>query len=185
MKVQFSLIVAVAIFITTSSAPAAEPPEPGPENAGLRARLVVVAHPLPASEGYDVLLEVLSVTNRPITLRAGWGHDQELGDVRDYIEASTGIETYPPIAPWIGQIVAPHRTAAQPELVLKAGEVLSVRWQTNGRRLKNRVSNPFEAQNPEFPLPGLYSVHATVPLITSLGPRNPRTPELGPTCYPW
>jgi hypothetical protein len=42
-----------------------------------------------------------------------------------------------------------------------------VRWQTEGRHLKNRVTNPSEVQNPEFPFPGLYSVHATVNVITT------------------
>jgi hypothetical protein len=51
--------------------------------------------------------------------------------------------------------------------VLKAGDVLSVRWQTEGRHLKNRVTNPNEVQNPEFPFPGLYSVHAIVDVIAS------------------
>ena len=145
----------------------ASTPEPGPENGGLRMRLVVVPNSAGGQEGYEVRLDVLNVTNRPVKLRAGWWQDQERGDVRDYIEASTSIETYPAIAPWMGQVMAAHRTAAQPETVLKAGAVLTLHWQTNGRHLKNRVSNPLEAQNPELLLPGLYSVHATVAIITS------------------
>ena len=166
MKTQISILVALIAFSTTAFVSAAEPPEPGPENGGLRMRLVVVPHVRAHFESYEVFLDVLNVTNRPITLRAGWSNDQEPGDVRDYLEASTSIETYPAIAPWMGQVRAAHRTVAQPETVLKAGEVLSLRWQTNGRHLKNRVTNPNEVQNPSFPLPGLYSVHATVAIIT-------------------
>ena len=60
-----------------------------------------------------------------------------------------------------------RRKSPQPEQVLEKGAVLSVRWQTQGRHLKNRVTNPNEVQNPEFPFPGLYSVHATLNVITS------------------
>ena len=167
MKTPFSLLVALIAFTTTPFAPAAELPEAGPQNGGLRLRLVVADSPPRTPLGYDVRLEVLNVTSRPITLRAGWWSDLEKGDVRDYLEASMSVETYPAIAPWMGQVMAAHRTAAQPETVLKAGEVLSLRWQTNGRHLKNRVTNPNEVQNPELLLPGLYSVHATVAIITS------------------
>jgi hypothetical protein len=51
--------------------------------------------------------------------------------------------------------------------LLLAGKVLSVRWRTQGRQLKNRVTDPNEVQNPTFPFPGLYSVHATLDVITS------------------
>jgi hypothetical protein len=33
--------------------------------------------------------------------------------------------------------------------------------------LKNRVTDPIEVQNPRFPFPGLYSVHATIDVITA------------------
>ena len=167
MNTQLSLLIALIAFSTTTFVSAAEPPEPGPENAGLRLRLVVADSPPRTPLGYGVRLEVLNMTNRPITLRAGWWSDLEKGDVRDYLEASMSVETYPAIAPWMGQLADGHRTAPQPEHVLKAGEVLSLHWQTKGRHLKNRVTNPNEVQDPEFLLPGLYSVHATVAIITS------------------
>jgi hypothetical protein len=53
-------------------------------------------------------------------------------------------------------------------VALPPGELLSREWQTEGRRLKNRVTNPNEVQNPEFPFPGLYSVHATVDVVTTV-----------------
>jgi hypothetical protein len=67
----------------------------------------------------------------------------------------------------MGGVTVGQRKSPQPEQVLKPGETLSVRWRTEGRHLKNRVTNPNEVQNPEFPFPGLYSVHATVHVITS------------------
>jgi hypothetical protein len=51
--------------------------------------------------------------------------------------------------------------------VLKAGEVLSIEWKSDGQRLKNRVTDPGMIQNPDFPLPGLYSVHARLEVVTA------------------
>src|SRR5205809_419914 len=82
-------------------------------------------------------------------------------------KAAAGIESGRPVAPWIGGVQQGRRTSPQPEHVLEPGEVLTVDWQTEGPRLKNRVTDPIEVQNPRFPFPGLYSVHATVDVITA------------------
>ena len=117
-------------------------------------------------------VDLLNTSERAITLRAGWRND-ETGDLRDYIDAATSIECVPAVRRWSGGVQVglrkslPPDQSQQPEQVIKAGELLSVRWQTEGRHLKNRVANPNEVQNPEFPFPGLYSVHATVNVITS------------------
>jgi hypothetical protein len=158
-----SLLGLLILFPTTAKAD--EAPEPGPEDGGLRLRLVVKPR-ADAKEGYDVRLEVLNVSDRPVTLRAGWRNDNEMGDLKGYLEAATSVECVPAVAPWIGGVQAPHRTLPQPEHVLKAGENLPVAWQTEGRRLKNRVTDPIEVQNPTFPLPGLYSVHSVVDVVT-------------------
>jgi|GEM_PF-1424703 len=145
------------------------PPEAGPENAGLRMRLTAAPRTEPGKDGYDVRVELINVSDRPVTLQAGWWDEGETADVRDYIESSIGIETSPAIQPWIGQVRAPNRKSPQPERVLKAGQILSLNWQTDKRRLKNRVTDPNSVQNPEFPTPGLYSVHAKVSIITPGG----------------
>lgn len=143
-------------------------PEPGPEDGGLRLRLVAVPRNDEGKEGYDVRVDLLNVSKRAIMLRAGWAHD-DAGGLKDYVEAATSIESVPAILRWRGEVLERQRTSPQPEQVLEAGMVLSVRWQTEGRRLKNRVTNPNDVQNPEFPFPGLYSVHATINVITSEG----------------
>jgi hypothetical protein len=125
-------------------------------------RLVVSPHAEGGKEGYDVRVDLLNTTKQDITLRAGWPYDTDKGDVKDYIEAATSIEAYPALAPWLGQVMAGHRTSPEPEHVLKAGKVLSVSWHADGRRLKNRVTDPLAVANPEFLFPGLYSVHATL-----------------------
>ena len=170
MKIRWLMVtILVAAGLKTAALAAAALPEPGPEAGGLQLRLVVAPRAAAGQEGYDVRVEVVNVTQRAITLRAGWWHETDTGDVKDYIEASTSIESYPAIAPWVGQVMAGHRKSPQPEQVLKAGETLSVRWQTNGRRLKNKVTDPNSVQNPEFAAPGLYSVHATVTILTGDG----------------
>jgi len=58
--------------------------------------------------------------------------------------------------------LAARRTSRQPEYALKASEVLSVSWHADGRHLKNKVTDPNSVQNPDFPFPGLYCVHATL-----------------------
>jgi len=159
---------------------AADPPplEPGPESDGLRLRLAVIPNPLETGqEGYDVRLELLNISDHDITLRANWRGQEDDGKLEDYLEASTSIETYPPIAPWIGQVQEGRRISPQPERVLKPGEVLSLRWQTRGPHLKNRVTDPNAVQNPRFPTPGLYSVHATIVLNTPKGPIRLRSNE--------
>ena len=117
-------------------------------------------------EGYEVRVDLLNTSERAITLRAGWRND-DAGDLKDYIDAATSIECVPPVRRWMGGVIVGRRKSPQPEQVLEKGAVLSVRWQTQGRHLKNRVTNPNEVQNPEFPFPGLYSVHATLNVITS------------------
>ena len=87
----------------------------------------------------------------------------------DYLEAAANIECVPAIAPWMGGVAQGQRMSPQPQHSLKAGETLTVRWQSEGRKLKNRVTNPNEVQNPTFPFAGLYSVHATIDVITGEG----------------
>jgi hypothetical protein len=142
------------------------PGPPGPEEGGLRLRLVVAPRTDAGKEGFNVRVDLLNISERAITLRAGWEND-DAGDVKDYLDAATSIECVPEVRRWIGGVRVGHRQSPQPEQVVKPGAVLSVRWQTEGRHLKNRVTNPNEVQNPEFPFPGLYSVHASLNVITS------------------
>jgi hypothetical protein len=144
---------------------AESPPEPGPESGGLRMRLVVTPRSEIGKDGYDVRLDLINVSGDAIILRADWGGLRGSdGDLQAFVEAATSIETWPVIAPWIGQVAVGTPKSPEPEQVLPAGETLTLKWQTDGRRLKNKVSDPNAVQNPEFPTPGLYSVHATLVL---------------------
>jgi hypothetical protein len=137
-------------------------PEPGAENIGLRLRLVIRPSVEAGKEGFDVRIEVLNVSKEDVTLRAAWMYENDNGDLQEYLAAATSIESYPAFEPWIGQIQGGERKSSQPEYGLKAGSALSISWHTQGRRLKNRVTDPNRVQNPEFAMPGLYSVHASL-----------------------
>ena len=90
-----------ALFALVSlAATAFAQPEAGPENGGLRLRLVVVTSPATGMGGYDVRVALLNATKQEVRLRAGW---TDKGDIADYIEAFTSIETFPAIAPLVGQ----------------------------------------------------------------------------------
>ena len=93
-------------------------PEPGPEDGGLRLRLAVAPRAEAGKEGYDVRLDLLNQSRRPITLRAGWRHEHDAGDVKAYMEAATNIECVPEVAPWVGAVQQGRRVSPQPEQAL-------------------------------------------------------------------
>ena len=159
-----TLLILVTLHVR--AADNAAQPEPGPEDGGLRMRLEVAPRTDTVKEGYDVRVDLLNTSERSITLRAGWTRD-DAGDVKDYIDAATSIECFPAVLRWMGGVPEGRRQTPQPEEVLKPGAVLSVRWQTEGWHLKNRVTNANEVQNPEFPFPGLYSVHGTLHIVAN------------------
>lgn len=159
------LIVSIAFL---SAVTADDDPQPGPEDGGLRLRLVVAPSEAVDSPGYDVRIDVLNTSDRPIVLQSAWAHE-DAGDVSAYLEAATSIESVPAFAPWMGGVQEGMRKSPQPQQTLKPAETLSVKWQTNGRNLKNRVTNPIFVQNPTLLFAGLYAVHATLDLPTSTG----------------
>jgi hypothetical protein len=139
-----------------------EQPEPGPEAGGLRLRLQVIPSPESGNEGYDVQVDLISVSQKPIPLRMDSWPPLHEGSFKDYLEAAVSIESNPAIEPWLGQVGAAPEGTTPAEYTLKPGETLSLKWHTTGRHLKNNVSNPLKVQNPEFAENGLYSVHASL-----------------------
>lgn len=153
---------------------AAEPvlPEPGPENGGMRMRLVVRNGNEGDKSRHEVRVDLLNVSPQALKLQADWLYETDTGNLKDYLEAAASIESYPPTAPWVGQIMGGRRTSPQPEHALEPGEVLTLKWHTAGNFLKNRVSNKLDVQNPEFAFPGMYAVHATL-LVPVAGKKVP------------
>ncbi|HEY1380126.1 MAG TPA: hypothetical protein VGF55_25205 [Gemmataceae bacterium] len=170
MKSRLPVLILVSLLSgVPGGATAADSPEPGPEDGGLRLRLVVTPRADGAKDGYDVRLELVNASGKAVAVRANWPDDRGTGGVGNYLEAAASIETVPPIAPWVGGVGRGRRTSPQQEHVLKPGETLTVGWRTDGPYLKNHVTDPHEAQNPRFPVPGLYAVHATVNVATDAG----------------
>ena len=146
----------------------AEPalPEPGPESGGLRLRLLVTTHPEGEKEGYEVQVDLINFTAESISLRPNhWRSGRNEVGIKADLEAAVSIESYPAIEPWLGQVGS--RTEEPPEYTLKPREIVSLKWRTTGRHLKNHVSNPLEVQKPEFTEAGLYSVHASIVLTVA------------------
>jgi hypothetical protein len=94
-----------------------------------------------------------------------------------YVEAALSIESYPAFELCRAQVLGPREGVAEPEYMLKAGKVLSVKWHATGRRLKNTVSHPLEVQNPNFTENGLYSVHGTITVAVAGRPVRLRSNE--------
>ncbi len=173
-----TLVVLPALVSLTAAT--SELPEPGPEAAGMRMRLAVTPHPESDKEGYDLQVDLISVSQEPTLLRANewrsWRHE---GSFQEFLEPAVSIETDPAIERYVGQVARPLLgiTAAEPEYTLQPGETLSVKWHTMGRHLKNSVTNPFEVQNPELKEAGLYSVHASIVLTVAGRPVRLRSNE--------
>lgn len=160
MKTSHWILLAVActsLPMWGRAAPAM--PQPGPEASGVRLRLVVSER-----EGFDVRLELVNEGKEQVTVKSNWAQERE-GTFEEYLEEAASIESYPEIEPWLGQVRAgPARQSPEPTHALQPGEAVAVQWHTDGRRLKNKASNPLEVQNPEFTEDGLYSVHAGIVL---------------------
>ena len=166
MKARVMMSSALVLAVVISPA-LGELPGPGPEESGLRLRLVVNTQPTGRKEGYEVRVDLVNGGAQPVALRAHhWRSERHDGGFKEFVEAAVSIESHPEIEPWLGQVMAPLEGAiAEPQYKIKPGGTLSLNWRTSGRYLKNIVSNPLEVQNPEFAQDGLHSVHATIVLV--------------------
>lgn len=152
----------VVILLSTGACFAAEStpsPNPGPETAGLRLRLVVESRRADFVDEFHVRVDLINVTDEPIKVSGDWPNHMK-GSFQEYMEGATSIRTYPDITQWGIQVMAPQQPVPKAEHILAGGETLSVKWTTKGRRLKNRVIHPLSTRNPYFPSDGLYGVHA-------------------------
>jgi hypothetical protein len=175
----FVLMSLMVVALTFRGLAASTLPEPGPEAAGLRLRLVVTPHPRDGKDGYDVQADLISVSREALRLRAvHWRSERQRGGFQEYLEAALSIESYPAIQPWLGQVLVPLNGAViEPEYTIEAGQTLSVHWHAAGRHLKNTVSNPLEVQNPDFTESGLYSIHVSLVVVVAGRPVRLRSNE--------
>lgn len=162
-------LVAAMLIVGSGHALANDTPEPGPERGGLRLRLI--AGPSERNDGgYEMRIDILNTSASDVTLRTAWERDNT-GTLAEYLEAATSIESYPAFEPWKGGLQAfpLGNEPKQFEQVLKGRETLTVRWHAKGPTLKNKVSDPFRAQNPSFDMPGMYAIHAKLAVETDRG----------------
>src|SRR5262245_55349009 len=75
------------LSLNLASALPANAPEPGPEDGGLRLRLLVTPRADAGKEGYDVTLDLLNVLDQAITLQARWRNESDGGDLTEYLDA--------------------------------------------------------------------------------------------------
>lgn len=147
----------------------AAPPEPGPENGGLRLRFVVTTDRQNNVDRHEVALELLNVTKEPIRVLADWPYEEDEGGFQEYVEQAVNLKTVPEIGPWEGQIMSPNRNSPQPEHVLAPDTPLMVKWSTTGRNLKNKENPTLDMSTQPLPTDGLYSVRAVVTIRTTKG----------------
>lgn len=159
------LAIAIAVSLFSPSLLAQEPslPEAGPENSGLRLRFQVTPRQTKAGDEFDVRLDLINVKDETVTVFADWPHKPE-GDFSDYVEMAASIRTHPEIMLWGIQVMADLREKPESKHTLAAGETLTVKWTSKGRRLKNRLIRPNEIHNPYFPTNGLYATHVELKL---------------------
>jgi hypothetical protein len=162
------LIPLALILLTLRGLAQSTLPEPGPEAGGLRLRLSVTPNPEGTNEGYYVQVDLINVSRDPIPLLTNWHSYQQEGGFKEYLEAAVSIESYPEFERWVGQTeYRSDKTLPESEYTLKPSKTLSVKWHTTGRHLKNKVSDPFAAQNPSFTENGLHSVHVSIVISAS------------------
>lgn len=168
MKTHIAAAAAIVLGLLVPRTAESQLPEPtrlarpstaGPIQAGLRLGYTVEARPLTMGEAFDVRVELINTTDRPLTLVSDWPHDQQ-GDFRDYVASATSIWTHPDIMVWGIQVMEDRREIAQSELTLGPHGTLSVTWTATNGRLKNHTIRPNTIRNPYFPSDGLYSTHA-------------------------
>ena len=159
------LAIAITVSLLSPSSLAQEKslPEAGPENSGLRLRFQVTPRQTKAGDEFDVRLDLINVKDEPVTVFADWPHKPE-GDFADYVEMAASVRTHPEIMLWGIQVMADLREKPESKHTLAAGETLTVKWTSMGRRLKNRLIRPNEVHNPYFPTDGLYSTHVELKL---------------------
>ena len=138
-------------------------PEPGPENHGLRLRLVVDTKAEKGADVHAVRLDLLSAGRQPVTLVAQWPYEQDTGDYAQFLASEVAFVTFPEVVPDSAQTAGGERQSPQPEYRVAPGGSLSVSWQARGRRLKER---DYYNNTPYFPARGLYGVRARIVVMT-------------------
>ncbi len=123
------LLAILALFagLTLESQPASAAdalPEPGPQSGGLRLRWMITPRTDVKTEGYNVRIDFINVSAKPVNLKTNWEHTDG-GDVKKYLTSMLAIESQPAYMPMRGATgaAALNTQPKQSELRLMAGRI--------------------------------------------------------------
>jgi len=134
LKLLSAICAAALLSLPSVSHAAGDIPEAGPENAGMRLRFIVMREADGTNDNFEARFELISVTNKPITLLADFSDDKG-EEFKDYVVGSTTFTVDPAVMPYMGQTaMGGPRKKPQPEYTLAPGETLTVRRAESGRR---------------------------------------------------
>jgi hypothetical protein len=140
-------------------------PEPGPENSGLRLRLVVANPPPGGPAEHDMRLEVLNVGKEPVTLVTEWRLGAVgAGDYAQYLEEATTFTAVPEVLVRVF-CVGGGGDPVQVDALIGPGRSFVSEWRVKGRTLSSFVAQ----RGLTFPADGRFLVRAHVTVKTSAG----------------
>lgn len=144
-------------------------PEPGPEKDGLRLRLVVENNPK-TIDRHTINLEIINVSDKPITLVGIDEVGKKDSQYADYLQSVTKFDVYPRVLPQYFQINV-SSDPARPTAIIEPGKSLIAKWELKGRRL-----TAYEVcWGIEFPTVGRFDVRADL-LLERTEPGKPLPP---------
>ena len=168
----FAVCAAGLLSFPTLSRAAGQLPEPGPESAGMRLRLVIFPEGTGTNETFKVRVDLINVTDQSIKLVGDWRGDFRDGDYKEYLESDVRFQIEPPNVPSMDQVGdGGKRTKPQPEFTLGASKLLTLDWTALGRCMRT-------GSDLRLPMDGLYSIHASVLLRLA---ENERTIQPAPS----
>lgn len=142
-------------------------PDAGPENGGLRLRLVITQEREVSSN--TVTVELQNVGPKTVVLVGEWDYQENRDGYQAFFEKRIGFVTYPEVQPDSFQTAGGERRSPQPQYELGAGKSLAISWKTKGNQI--RQDGPFPGTTPVFPSVGLYGVRASIVVLTKDGRR--------------
>lgn len=144
-------------------------PEPGPENSGLRLRFVVTPVAGAEKRTNQFRVELLNVSQKPITLIADWPYEGNKGDFGYYVKTQLVFITSPRTLPFTYQTAGIKRMSPQPRHTIRPGESFKVEWKAGDPQLIDCGERPLPIDYFPHPLlvPGLYRVRVSIDLKTA------------------
>lgn len=167
------IITVWASFATSARAGEPAELEAGPENGGLRLRLVVKNHLATRGSLRTVRLELVNVSRQPVTLVSQWSYEKPTGDYSKWLRYAVEFTTVPEVETDAASTTGETRTSPQSKQELKSGETLTIHWTENGRVLKfpDRDFEEHENTGPTLPSAGMYFARARFTAVTADGKR--------------